>query len=465
MTLLTDFAAIKDRAIKADIPPEKNNLSADELDIKEAAQQIANKEADSFDAFLQTKHEELNSIATKNTQLNQELDKTGLISPTMNQAEVLANVGSHVQKDLANRQPAIDARVKLMEADTIWKRFRAEHNLTHREADYPHDYYIHFAPILGIVILEALMCAYYYINENGLLGGAVTAVGIAISNLGVCGFLGFFFRYHNLVKPEWKRNLGWVTLPTFIFFMIWFNATLAAFRVLYQLQTNNPFIDAMIAAIQMMIFKRMPFADVTSFTLFIVGILFSFAAFYKGYTFKDAYPAYQEKDKKKKEHQSEYDKQISQVNPDKTIQKLVQELDDIIRQANSLHRISAIKEEILNKEETYKNLQTKTNEQLNAAISYFREHQLAIRATGMSAPSYFSNAVPTINFRVIPTDKLLQKIDDIHVKNQTLDARINQYVTPTLKMINANKPQIATEAKREFITQVDKSAQERIHPI
>ena len=70
MTLLTDFAAIKDRAIKADIPPEKNNLSADELDIKEAAQQIANKEADSFDAFLQTKHEELNSIATKNTQLN-----------------------------------------------------------------------------------------------------------------------------------------------------------------------------------------------------------------------------------------------------------------------------------------------------------------------------------------------------------------------------------------------------------
>jgi hypothetical protein len=143
---------------------------------------------------------------------------------------------------------------------------------------------------------------------------------------------------------------------------------------------------------------------------------------------------------------------------------LVQELDDIIRQANGLHRTSAIKEEILNKEETYKNLQTKTNEQLNAAISYFREHQLAIRATGMSPPNYFSNPAPTVNFRMIPTDKLLQKIDDIHAKNLALDARINQYVTPTLKMINANKPQIATEAKREFIRQVDKSAQERIHP-
>lgn len=464
MTLLTNFAVIKDKAIQAVIPPEQNNLSADELELKNEAQQIANKEADSFDAFLQTKHDELNSIASKNTQLNQELDKTGLISPTMNQAEVLATVGSHVQEYLETREPAIAAKVKLMEAETIWKRFRAEHNLTHREAKYPHDYYIHFAPIAAIVIAEAIMNAFFYVNENGLLGGAFVAFFVAIANLGVCGILGFGFRYHNLIKPKWERNLGWSTLPFFIFFMIWFNATLAAFRVLYQLQTNSPFIDAMVAALEMMIFRRMPFSDVTSFTLFIVGIFFSLIAFYKGYTLKDTYPAYQEKDEKKKEYQNEYDKQIAQVNPDKTIQKLVQELDDIIRQANGLHRTSAIKEEILNKEETYKNLQTKTNEQLNAAISYFREHQLAIRATGMSAPKYFSNAAPAINFRIIPTDKLLQKIDDIHAKNQTLDARINQYVTPTLKMINANKPQIATEAKREFIKQVDKSAQERIHP-
>ena len=461
---LTDFAYIKDKAIKAVIPPEQNNLSEDELTLKNEAQQIADAEADAFDAFLQAKHEELNVISAKNTQLNQEIDKTGVISPTMSQSEVLANVGSHIQKDLENREPAITAKVKLMNAESIWRRFRAEHNLTHREADYPHDYYIHFAPILGIVILEALMCAYYYINENGLLGGAITAVGIAISNLGVCGFLGFFFRYHNLVKPEWKRNLGWLTLPTFIFFMIWFNATLAAFRVLYQLQTNSPFIDAMIAALQMMIFKRMPFSDVTSFTLFIVGIFFSLIAFYKGYTLEDAYPAYQEKDKKKKEHQNEYDKQIAQVYPDKTIQKLVQELDDIIRQANGLHRILSLKEEIINKAEAYKNTEIKTNQQLNAAITSFREHQLTVRATGMSAPNYFNQSPPTITFRPISTDTLMKKIDDINAKNQTLDTRINQYVTPTLKMINTNKPQIATEAKREFIKQVDKSAQERIHP-
>lgn len=463
MPKLDDFVEIKAAAIKAVIPPEQNNLSADELELKSEAQQIANKEADSFESFLQAKHEELNAIDAKNKQLNQEIDKMGVISLTMNQAEVLANVGGHVQKDLENREPAIAATVKLMEADTIWKRFRAEHNLTHREAEYPHDYYIHFAPIAAIVIAEAIMNAFFYVNDNGLLGGAFVAFFVAIANLGVCGILGFGFRYHNLVKPEWKRNLGWLTLPTFIFFMIWFNATLAAFRVLYQLQTNTPFLDAMIAALEMMIFKRMPFADVTSFTLFIVGIFFSLIAFYKGYTFKDTYPAYQEKDKKKKERQHEYEKQISQVNPDKTIQKLVQELDDIIRQANGLHRIITIKEEILSKEEAYKNMKVKTNDQLNAAILYFRDHQLAVRATGMSPPNYFSNPAPTINFRIIPTDKVLQKIDDIHPKNQALDTRINQYVTPTLKMINANKPQIATEAKREFIKQVDKSAQERIH--
>ena len=82
----------------------------------------------------------------------------------------------------------------------------------------------------------------------------------------------------------------------------------------------------------------------------------------------------------------------------------------------------------------------------------------------MSAPNYFNQSPPTITFRPISTDTLMKKIDDINAKNQTLDTRINQYVTPTLKMINTNKPQIATEAKREFIKQVDKSAQERIHP-
>ena len=100
---LTDFAYIKDKAIKAVIPPEQTNLSADELELKNEAQQIAHAEADFFDAFLQAKHEELNVISAKNTQLNQEIDKTGVISPTMSQSEVLANVGSHIQKDLEKK--------------------------------------------------------------------------------------------------------------------------------------------------------------------------------------------------------------------------------------------------------------------------------------------------------------------------------------------------------------------------
>ena len=52
---LTDFAYIKDKAIKADIPPEKTNLSADELELKKEAQQIADAEADAFESFLRRK--------------------------------------------------------------------------------------------------------------------------------------------------------------------------------------------------------------------------------------------------------------------------------------------------------------------------------------------------------------------------------------------------------------------------
>lgn len=389
----------------------------------------------------------------------------------MNQAEVLATVGSHVQQHLENHEPATAAKVKLMEAETIWKRFRAEHNLTHREANDKISAKRFFAPILLILIFEVVMYSNFYRDDNGLIGGFTKALAIAFLSLVIQISLGLGFRYHNLLKPTYKKIAGWLALVGFLLFIVWVNALLACYRLYYQLfldnplENTNPLQDAILAALNIFFHLRFPFTDIDSLIMIGLGIAFGILAFIHGYTMKDPYPDYQEINERKKEHQNEYNKQISQANPDKTIQKLVQELDDIIRQANSLHRISAIKEEILNKEETYKNLQTKTNEQLNAAISYFREHQLAIRATGMSAPSYFSNAAPTINFRVIPTDKLLQKIDDIHVKNQTLDARINQYVTPTLKMINTNKPQIAIEAKREFIKEVDKIAQERIHPV
>ena len=462
---LNDFAYIKDKAIKAVISPEQTNLSADELELKNEAQQIAHAEADFFEAFLSATQEEINQLASKNKQLNQEIEKTGFISTSMNTADILETVGSHVQADLENREPAIEAKTKLMEADSLWKRFRAEHNLTHREAKYPTDYYVHFAPIAAIVVAEAIMNAFFYINENGLLGGAFTAFFVAIANLGVCGILGFGFRYHNLVKPNWKKNLGWTTLPLFIFFMIWFNATLAAFRVLNQLQTSNPFLDAAWAAFEMMIFRRMPFADMTSFTLFVVGIFFSLIAFYKGYTFDDAYPGYRDTDENKKKYQVAYDQEIARVMPDKTIDKLVKQLEDISRQANSLHRVTTLHDDISNKKEAYQNKANKTNDQLITAIKYFREHHLAIRATGMSDPMYFNDYsnIP-VTFRDISINSLFIKIEEVSQKNQQLDKRVNDLVTPTIKIINTKKPQIATDAKREFIKQVDKSAQERIHP-
>lgn len=458
MTLLTNFAAIKERAIKAVIPPEQNTLSADELEIKNEAQKIANIEADFFDAFLQAKHDELNAIAAKNTQLNQELDKTGLISTSMNKEDVLATVGSHVQKDLENREPAIDARVKLMEADTIWRRFRAEHNLTHREAKYPKDLVVHSVPILTVTAIEALAYTTFYRKDGGLLDGLFVALIIAAANLVACGGLGYFSRYKNLVKPIWQRNFGFLLLVISVIFAIWFNGTLTFYR------DNYTFSQAAIASLSLFTFNWSLFKDIEPFAMWILGIGCSMLAWHTGYTLDDKYPHYSDTDKAKKEHQISYDQEISKVTPDKTIQKLVQELDDIIRQANNLHRISTIKEEINNKSEAYKNLETKTNEQLKAAITYFREHQLAVRAAGMSAPNYFNKTLPTLMFRPISTDSLMKKVDDIDAKNQALDARINQYVTPTLKLINANKPQIATEAKREFIQQVDKTAQERLFP-
>lgn len=454
---LNDFAYIKDKAIKAVISPEQTNLSADELELKNEAQQIAHAEADFFDAFLQAKHEELNAISAKNTQLNQELDKTGLISSSMNQEEVLATVSSHVQKDLTNRQSAIDAKVKVMEAEALWKRFRAEHNLTDREAKYPSDLIVHSAPILIITAVEAFFYMAFYRKDGGLLDGLFIALIIAAANLVACGGLGYFSRYKNLTKPTWQHIFGLSLIPISLFFAIWFNGTLTFYR------DNYTFLQAAIASLKLFIFNW-PFRDIEPFAMWILGIGCSILAWHTGYTLDDKYPNYSEKDKNLKKHKTSYDNELSLVRPEQTITKLAHELDDIIRQANSLHRIDTIKEEILNKEDAYKNQNIKTNEQLSAAITYFREHHLAVRATGMSAPIYFSQTSPTISFRNISANSLMHKINEIALKNQALDTRINQTVTPTLKMINTNKPKIAMDAKRDFIKHVDKAAQERIFP-
>ena len=83
----------------------------------------------------------------------------------------------------------------------------------------------------------------------------------------------------------------------------------------------------------------------------------------------------------------------------------------------------------------------------------------------MSDPMYFNDYsnIP-VTFRDISINSLFIKIEEVSQKNQQLDKRVNDLVTPTIKIINTKKPQIATDAKREFIKQVDKSAQERIHP-
>ncbi len=468
---LTDFAYIKDKAIKADIPPEKTNLSADELELKKEAQQIADAEADAFESFLSATQEDLNQLAIKNIQLNQDIDKEGLISATMNQAEVLAIVGSEVQKDLASRQLAIAARVKLMEADALLKRFRAEHDLMHREAKDAISSKRLITPILLITLFEVVMYTNFYRNDHGLLGGFFTALTLAVVSLAIYFGLGYGFRYHNLIKPPHQRIAGWFALPAFIAFIIWANATLACYRLFYQLfvdnplGNSNPLKDAFLAALDLIFFRRLPFGDIDSFIMFFLGIVFGTLAFVHGYTIKDAYPGYQEKDEKKKQYQTDYEREASQFMPDKIISQLAHRLDDIIRQSNNLHRIITIKEELINKQETYQKKAIKTNGQLGTAITYFREHHLAVRANGMSAPVYFNHTPPTVNFTPISIDPLLQKIDSIAAKNQLLDTRINQTVTPTLKMINIHKPQIATEAKREFIRQVDKAAQEHIHPI
>ena len=78
MLQLNDSAGIKVRAIKADIPPDQTTLSTDELELKSAAQHMAQHEADEFQAFLDIKHAELNDLALRALSLIYEQSKKAI---------------------------------------------------------------------------------------------------------------------------------------------------------------------------------------------------------------------------------------------------------------------------------------------------------------------------------------------------------------------------------------------------
>jgi hypothetical protein len=279
--------------------PSSNALTPDQQEIK--------LEADAKHFMIADHAGFLAAIAATEKQLATTHDS---LVHTQSQCDALLSE-SGLREDIAHRLIAerhtvVTLRERELRLLSDLNGYRTQQGITHT-AHYPSDRLLHLSWIFLCMAIETVVNAFFFENQNGLLGGAVVALAVSVVNLGLAGVLGYFFRYKNH-KDATIAVLGWASLLVFFLETIYLNGVFSTFRYEYQLvadptdihQTTAAFKAALAKAVTVFHFS-IPFNDILSFVLFFIGCLLSGYAFYKGYMFDDPYPGFGARDRRHKE--------------------------------------------------------------------------------------------------------------------------------------------------------------------
>jgi len=212
---------------------------------------------------------------------------------------ILTRVGAELAGD---RTALVDATAARIRAEVAWRGFRATNGITDI-ASYPESKILHWAIIIALSFVETVVNAFFYRNDTGLLGGFFVALAVAVVNMGSSAGLGTLFRRKNLAEPS-QRYFGWASLAIFLPLTLFFNALFAAFRSAFEAtndagdpaQLRDAFQTAWAQAGGFFV-GRFHFGDLSSFLLFMTGLILSIIAFWKGYTSDDPYPGHSARDR------------------------------------------------------------------------------------------------------------------------------------------------------------------------
>lgn len=264
-----------------------------ETELRIAASQWLTTEQHHFDRVLTEAQRSAVDIDQKLVELDHRIAQ--LVADTSLNSSIDAEMS-------ADRESLIAATMRQIQAEVDLRVFRGTNHITD-QAVYPDSHVFHFAIIMVLALVETGVNAFFYENSQGLLGGFVVALGIAVLNMGTAVLLGMGFSFRNLAAPE-KKAFGWACLVLFVVLTIFFNNLFATFRSAYQLVVDPSDYRALRQAMTaswgpaLRVFVgELHFEDMLSFVLFGIGLLLSFFAFYKGMTFDDRYPGHGRRDR------------------------------------------------------------------------------------------------------------------------------------------------------------------------
>lgn len=375
-----------------------------------------------------------------------------------------------VDQELASVRPRlVAASERRMRAELDYKYFRAQHRIRD-QAHYPESRIMHLAIIAVLALVEVGVNAFFYENEQGLLGGFVVALGVSVMTMAAATGLGSFFRYKNLANPD-KKVLGWSCLVAFVLWTIYCNALFAAFRSHYQTVTDpsdprllrEAFRYA--AADARHVFTlRMQFKDFMSFILFGLGIVLSSLAFFKGYTLDDRYPGHGQKDRELKTRQGEWDAELELA------RQKVREVAHVRRSdlQAALHEFAQLIGRLARQTSDLKHarafLSTQTQSiqrDLTLALNTYRSANKAVRVT--PAPEYFErypDLLATVSDAA--ADPVLARIAELQEKLAAGREKSQDAINEKIREFTTEATSLLTKTLQEFVRDVEKEAEQRL---
>ncbi|MDQ7774943.1 MAG: hypothetical protein Q4615_03065 [Paracoccus aminovorans] len=212
------------------------------------------------------------------------------------------------------------------------KSFRAKHKLD-RPAKHFEGWTRFIALTIIFVVIEGGMNAVMFSrgNEQGLLGGLLTAVIFSILNVGFSTLLGTLACNIHHTRPV-RKLLGTGAILAWIAFAAALNFMIAHFRDL--IDQGVAWMDAVKEAVPAFLASPLGLSSMDSWILVGIGLLISILAFMKGMHARDPFPGYaqveMELDQARAEHERDLSRAIGELTEKRDL--AIDELRDADRQ-------------------------------------------------------------------------------------------------------------------------------------
>lgn len=274
--------------------------------------------------------------------------------------------------------------------------FRKENDLT-RQALYPESKAARIGLVLlGIVLIitEGLFNAYFFAqgSESGLLGGFIQAGTLAALNFVVPAVVGRLWIPNVNHVRLFRKLAGYLGIIIVGVFMLMSALAIAHFRDAMGVAVDD---TISIAAVALKTIQESPFvlADLSSWMLFFLSLLFGFFGLLEGYKFDDPYPGFGRRHRAAQEAVNHYHSLVEQVRGEITgIKEMILESlnRDVERAKVNVLDFSALIEDKSGSELKLKYHLSKAENMLHTLITAFRDENKMNR-NGVPRPAYFDS--------------------------------------------------------------------------